>query len=413
VHMYDVIVVGARIAGASTALLLARRGLRVLCLDRATFPSDTLSNHQIHLPGVARLKRWGVLGAIVGARTPPTRELRFDTGRIVLEGRFPPFDGADAMYGPRRTVLDKILVDAARASGVEVLEDVVVETLCGAGDRVEGVRARTGTDRPVAESAPLVIGADGKHSLVAKLGSAVAYCQKPVLTAAYYGYWEDLPLARGEMYVRPRRAISVWPTNDGLSVIFIALPIADHASFRSDILGNFLVALDGAGDLGERVRAARQVGRLRGSGNLPNRFHKPYGAGWALVGDAGFVMDPISGHGMSQAFRDAELLADAVQAGLGEGGDLLKALRGYETKRNRSALPTYRMTIEQATLAPLKAELDVLCECVQKRQEETDRLFAVFNGSIPLNQYMTPANLLRVLGVRGFAAIARRKILQS
>jgi 2-polyprenyl-6-methoxyphenol hydroxylase-like FAD-dependent oxidoreductase len=140
--MYDVIVVGARVAGASTALLLARRGFNVLCLDQATFPSDTLLNHQIHLPGVARLKRWGLLDAILAARTPATRAVRFDIGKISLQGRFPPVDGADAMYGPRRMVLDKILGDAARASGVEVSEGVVVEAFAGCSDRVEGcVRA--------------------------------------------------------------------------------------------------------------------------------------------------------------------------------------------------------------------------------------------------------------------------------
>src|SRR5215467_2185074 len=116
---YDVIVVGARVAGAATAMLLARHGLRVLCVDRATFPSDTLSTHQIQLPGVAKLKRWGLLDA-VAAHTPPTREVRFDMGDVVLEGRFPPYDGVDAIYGPRRILLDKILVDAARASGAEL-----------------------------------------------------------------------------------------------------------------------------------------------------------------------------------------------------------------------------------------------------------------------------------------------------
>jgi 2-polyprenyl-6-methoxyphenol hydroxylase-like FAD-dependent oxidoreductase len=411
--MYDVIVVGARVAGASTALLLARRGFKVLCLDQATFPSDTLSNHQIQLPGVARLKRWGLLDAIVAARTPATRAARLDTGKVVLEGRFPPIDGVDAMYGPRRTVLDKILSDAARASGVEVREGITVDALAGCSGRVEGVRGRTVAGRAIAESASLVIGADGKHSIVAEAAGAAAYYEKPVLSAAYYGYWEGLALTGGELYLRARRAIGVWPTNDGLTVILLSLPIADHAYFRSDIAGNFMATLDTIGNLGERVREARQIGRLRGSGHLPNRFRKPYGVGWALVGDAGFVMDPITGQGMSQAFRDAELLADAVQAGFGEGGDLLKALRGYETKRNRSALPAYRVAVEQAKLEPPKAEFDVLCECVQGRQEETDRLFAVISGSIPIDQYMTPANLLRVLGLRGFAAIARRKIFRN
>jgi 2-polyprenyl-6-methoxyphenol hydroxylase-like FAD-dependent oxidoreductase len=129
--MHDVIVVGARVAGASTAMLLARRGLKVLCLDTATFPSDTLSTHQIQVPGIVKLKRWGLLDAVIAANTPPTRDVMFDTGTVVLKGRFPACDGVDALYGPRRTVLvlDKILVDAARASGADLREDVVVEGL--------------------------------------------------------------------------------------------------------------------------------------------------------------------------------------------------------------------------------------------------------------------------------------------
>jgi len=148
--MYDVIVVGARVAGASTAMLLARRGLKVLCIDKTTFPSDTLSTHQIQLPGVAKLKQWGLLDR-VAANTPPTREVRFDTGEVVLEGGFPLFEGVDAIYGPRRIFLDKILVDAARASGVELREDVVVEGLVSADGRVTGVRGRSAGGAPVVE----------------------------------------------------------------------------------------------------------------------------------------------------------------------------------------------------------------------------------------------------------------------
>src|SRR5215472_12145174 len=100
---YDVIVVGARVAGAATAMLLARNGLRVLAVDRAAFPSDTVSSHQVQVPGVARLRRWGLLDRL---NAPPTREVRFDSGEVVLRGRFPAYDGADALYSPRRTVLD-------------------------------------------------------------------------------------------------------------------------------------------------------------------------------------------------------------------------------------------------------------------------------------------------------------------
>ena len=137
--MYDVIIVGARVAGASTAMLLARRGLKVLVVDRATFPSDTLSTHQVQLPGVARLARWGVLDAVLAAGTPLTRDVRFDQGDAVITGRYPAYQGVEAMCSPRRTLLDRVLVDAARAAGAEVRENFTVEELLGDG-QVTGIR---------------------------------------------------------------------------------------------------------------------------------------------------------------------------------------------------------------------------------------------------------------------------------
>lgn len=157
--MYDVIIVGARVAGSATALLLARRGVRVLVVDRAAFPSDTLSTHQVQLPGVARLARWGLLDRLVAAGTPPTRRLLFDPGPVALEG---PIEGA--IYSPRRTVLDKILVDAAREAGAEVRENVVVEgLLTDRTGRVTGIRCQEKRGITTTEQARLVIGADGKH----------------------------------------------------------------------------------------------------------------------------------------------------------------------------------------------------------------------------------------------------------
>src|SRR5215471_11655634 len=166
--MYDVIVVGTRAAGASTAMLLARNGYKVLAVDRAEFPSDTLSTHQVQLPGVALLKRWGLLEGVEASNAPAARHVRFDSGPVVLDGHFPCFEDADAVYSPRRTVLDRLLVDAARAAGVEVRENFSVDRLTIDSGRVTGIRGRMRNDgaATVTESARLVVGADGKRSLV-------------------------------------------------------------------------------------------------------------------------------------------------------------------------------------------------------------------------------------------------------
>src|SRR5579885_867466 len=135
--MYDVVVVGTRAAGATAAMLLAQAGLKVLAVDRASFPSDTLSTNNIQLPGVARLERWGLLGQIAAAGTPAIRRVRFDPGPVVLEGSYPQHEGVDAVYGPRRTLLDILLVEAARAAGAEVRERFVVDELTFADGRVD------------------------------------------------------------------------------------------------------------------------------------------------------------------------------------------------------------------------------------------------------------------------------------
>ena len=169
--MYDVIIVGARVAGSATAMLPARRGLRVLVVDRATFPSDTLSTHQVQVPGVARLARWGVLDQVLAAGTPdPQRPVRPGRGGV---HRAVPGYGAGAMCSPRRTVLDQVLVDAARAAGAEVRENFTVEELLGDG-QVTGIRGQEKGGPAVTEQAPLVIGADGKHSAGGRGRSAPA-----------------------------------------------------------------------------------------------------------------------------------------------------------------------------------------------------------------------------------------------
>ena len=411
--MYDVIVVGARVAGSSTAMLLARKGLRVLVVDRASFPSDTLSTHQVQSAGVARLRDWGLLDRVLASGAPETRQLRFDAGGTVLRGRFPEFRGVDFMFSPRRTVLDKVLVDAARAAGAEVRERFIVDEVVTENGRVSGIRGHHKGGATVTESARLVVGADGKHSLVARTVGAASSHERPPLTVAWYTYWEGVSLRGGEIYARERCAAGAWPTNDGLVMTYVARPAEELPAFRADLEASFMEVLDQAGDLGQRVRGGRRAERFRGTVDLPNRFRTPYGPGWALVGDAGLVMDPITGQGIADAFRDAELLAEAVEAGLGGRRPLDEALAGYERQRNRAALPMYQFTTELASFGPPAVEQQVLFASLQGRQAEIDRFFGVIGGAVPLDAYMTPANLLKVIGVRGMARIALGKLRSS
>lgn len=407
-NSYDVIVVGARVAGSSTAMLSARSGLRVLVVDRAMFPSDTTSTHQVQLPGGAALRRWGLLEAVEGAGTPPARHVRFDTPSAVLDGHFPAFDGVDAVYSPRRTLLDSMLLDAARAAGAEVRENFTVDEILMDDHRVTGIVGREGNGPQVTERARMVVGADGKHSIVAKaVGAPVRREQEP-LTVAAYTYWSGLPVAGGEIYQRDRRAVGLWPTNDGLTMSFCSWPIDEFETFRADIEGNLLATLDLAG-LGERVHAAERVERIRTTPDVPNVIRTAYGPGWALVGDAGLVMDPVTGQGIGHALQDAELLSEAIRAGFAGERPLDDELAGYQAARDRGRIPMWEFTVELASFAPPKPEERVLFEALAKNQAETDRFLGLMTGVTPIKEYLSPGNLRKVIGLRGFAKIALGK----
>jgi 2-polyprenyl-6-methoxyphenol hydroxylase-like FAD-dependent oxidoreductase len=403
---YDVIIVGARVAGAATAMLLARHGVRVLLIDRARFPSDTISSHQVQVPGIARLSRWGLLGPLRAAGTPATRQVRFDSGPVVLHGHFPAGQGVDALYSPRRTLLDSLLVDAAQAAGAEVRQQFRAQELTWSGGRITGIRGSGRGGTPVTETARLVVGADGKHSLVASAVGAASYHQRPVLSFACYSYWSGLPTAGGELYQRPGRAVAVFPTNDELVMVYMAAPVAEFATFRTDIEGNYLKTLDACGDLGQRARAGVRAERLRTTPDQPNTFRAAHGPGWALVGDAGVVMDSISAQGITNALRDAELLAGAIVAGLGGERPLSAALADHQRQRDAAIRPMYDFTVGLARFAtPSLAQRQLLASLVG-RPAEINRFIGAFAGVVPVGEYFAPGNLVRILGLRGVAGIA-------
>jgi len=402
---YDVIVVGARVAGAATALLLARAGVRVLVVDRAGPPGDTLSSHQVQLPGVAALHRWGLLGrAVAGA--PATARLRFDAGPVVLEGRYPSAGGVSALYSPRRMVLDQVLLDAAGAAGAEVRLGFRVDELLWDGRRVAGLRGRERRGADAAETARLVVGADGKHSFVARAAGAARYCTRAAATMASYSYWAGVPTAAGggEIYRRPGRAVAAFPTSDDLTMIYVAAPAAGFGAARGDLEGHYLAGLEGCGELRERAAAGFRAERLRTTPDLPAGIRVPHGPGWALAGDAGLVLDPVSAHGISNALRDAELLARAVVDGLGGGGPggcgpggLGAALARYHRQRDAAARPMFDLTAQTARLGPVSRAERLLYGSLAGRPAEISRFFGALSGTEPLRLYLGPGNLTRVI----------------
>ena len=396
--MYDAIVVGARCAGAPTAMLLARQGQRVLLVDRASFPSDSLSTHYIHQPGVACLDRWGLLPRVAASNCPPIRDYTLDVGPFALHGSPPPVGDVDHAYSPRRRVLDDILVGAAAEAGVEVRQRFAVDELVTDGGRVVGIRGRSGGGTTVTERATIVIGADGLNSLVARSVEAPIYDARPTLTCAYYTYWDGVEMDGVELYPRPGRMIVASPTNDGQVVTIVFWPSGDFQRVRADIERSFRDALELAPGLAERVRGGTRSDRFRGTGRLPNHFRKPHGAGWALVGDAGYHKDPILALGITDAFRDAELLAAALDAGLSGRRSLALELARYERLRNEHAAHGFASTLEFARLGAPRAEMQQLLAALRDDQEQADRFFGTFAGTVPAAEFFAPDNVARIVG---------------
>ena len=396
--MYDAIVIGARCAGSPTAMLLARKGYRVLLVDRATFPSDSMRNHVIRHPGVVQLHRWGLLDRIVAAGTPPIRKHTSDFGDFPFVGYHPPGDGVDAEYGPRRLVLDKILVDAAAEAGAEIREGFSVSEVVVEDGRVTGIRGKAKGGTTVTERARIVIGADGQHSLVARTVQAPLYDERPALTCGYYSYWSGMPCEGIEVYLRDRPVfLLAYATNYGLTCIAIQVPVSEFSSIRADIERYFFEALDLAPDLAERVRAGRREERFVGTADLPNFFRKPYGPGWALVGDAGYHKDPITARGISDAFRDAELLAEAIDAGFSGRHPLDGALAGYEQQRNEAARPAYEETCQVASFPTLPPRVYRLRAAIRGNQELCDLMAGVNVGTVPGENFFGLESIQRIM----------------
>jgi len=397
---YDAIVVGARCAGSPTAMLLARKGYRVLLVDKATFPSDTMSTHLVHPPGVAALKRWGLLEQLEATDCPPVNHYSFDFGPVSVSGSPQPIDGVARAYGPRRTILDKLLVDAAVDAGAELREEFTVDEILIEDGTVTGIRGHAKGGDPVTERAQVVIGADGKHSLLAKAVEPESYNERPSQLAMYYAYWSNLPVSGFETTIRAdnRRGWAALPTHDGLTCMPFGWPVEEFKANRGDIEGNFFKAMELAPEFAERVRGAKRESKFIGSAELPGYFRKPFGPGWVLVGDAGYHKNPITAMGINDAFRDAELVASALDDAFSEKRPFDEGLASYQQTRDEAAMPIYEFTAEFATMEPPPPEMQQLIGAMQGNQEAQDAFISVQAATRPAPEFFAPENVGKIMG---------------
>jgi 2-polyprenyl-6-methoxyphenol hydroxylase-like FAD-dependent oxidoreductase len=397
---YDAIIVGARCAGSPTAMLLARQGYRVLLVDRATFPSDTMSTHVVHNPGIAQLRRWGLADRLVATDCPAIDTYRFDFGSFAIAGTPRAANGASQAYAPRRRVLDTLLVEAAAHAGAEVRTGCSVEQLLVEDGTVVGIRARTNGGPRHDEHARVVVGADGRHSLVARTVRPEQYHQQPQLLAGYYTYWSGLPMdGRFETYIRPDRGFAAWPTHDDLTLVIGGWPYAEFQANRHDIEATYLKMLELAPSFAERVAAATRAARYVGTA-VPNFFRRPYGPGWALVGDAGYNKDFITAQGMHDAFRDAELCVAALDEWCSGASSFDAAMGAYQATRDTQVLPMYELTTELATLEPPPPDLQRLLGAIHGHQEAMDEFARVMAGVTSPADFFAEQNVERLLALR-------------
>ncbi|WDZ83566.1 NAD(P)/FAD-dependent oxidoreductase [Micromonospora cathayae] len=400
--MFDVIVVGARCAGSPVAMLLARRGHRVLMVDRSSFPSDTVSTHYIHQAGLSRLQDWGLLDEVIAAGTPAVRKMNFSYTGIPLVGWADPIDGIDAVYCPRRVVLDEILVNAARRAGVEVIEQFTMTDLVFDEGRVVGIRGREG-DGPEQEfRSSVVVGADGFHSTVARKVNAELYNVRPASGFIYYSYYSGLDWEMQHKTGFHEQWFGAWPTNFDQHMVAVICSRRQLKEFRQDPERRFLAVFDDVEP--EKGQQLRELGRreepLRPMRYPDNYYRKSHGPGWALVGDAGYHKDPITGWGMTDAFLHGELLADKINEALSGLRTMDDALAEYAKLRDEESAPVYDFTTTMAEFH-LPPFLETVLSAISKSDAWTTKMLGMIAGGVDGGEIFAPDALERLYNDTG------------
>jgi flavin-dependent dehydrogenase len=363
---HDVVVVGARVAGSATAMLLARLGHDVVVVDQASFPSDTISTHSIARSGVVQLRRWGLLDEVLDSGAPAIRQVTFNAGGESVRRVIKHKAGVDLVVAPRRYVLDTILASAAERAGADLRTGVTVTGVQRDGrGRVMGVDGQDRAGAPVEIDARYVIGADGLGSRVARSAGAALNELRPAGGAAQYAYYAGIPWDGMEFFVAERSFAGVFPTHDGQACIWVCNPAADAgavrrgAGSRVEAFGELLERA--ARQLAERLRQAHRTSPVQGVLRQPNQLRQAFGPGWALVGDAGYYRDAVTAYGISDAFRDAEFLAVALDRALRADAEAEEAaaLVRYQQQRDQALREIFELTCRLSAYPPVPAFVEL------------------------------------------------------
>jgi menaquinone-9 beta-reductase len=368
---YDAVVIGARCAGAFTGMLLARQGLRVLVADSDRYGTDTLSTHALMRGAVLQLQHWGLLDRLIAAGTPAVKKTSFYYGDEEIEVQIKPAHGIDALYAPRRTVLDPLLADAASSGGAELAYQARLVDLIRSPEqgRVCGVVLQDASGRRHELGAKIVIGADGLRSTVARLAGAETVERGRHSAATIFAYWSGLAVEGYHWHFGPRVAAGAIPTNGDSTIVFVAVT---DARFREEIASDASTAYgrlleECAPGLAKAVARGQRESNFRRFSGVSGFLRRCWGPGWALVGDAGYFRDPLIAHGITDAFRDAELLSMAV----GEGSE--EALAEYQATRDALSLDLFRISDEIAsfdwTLEELKEKHLLMSKAMNREVE--------------------------------------------
>ena len=361
----DAVIVGARCAGSAAATALARAGRSVICIERATLPADTLSTHLLFLGGVLELQRLGALDRVLALGPPPMPEASMAWGRYEIRTGYTPVDGLDYSLCVRRPGLDMALADTALEAGAEIREGCTALGCLWDGGRMAGVRYRDGDGVERQLRAPLVVGADGRKSLVAR---EAGVADRPRLLSrngrgCYFAYWRDgRPelRARASQWRQGRELVTAFPCDDGLVLVLLMPPVDRADDFKGDLEREYLRTVESVPGLVERLAGAELVSKVRHTNSTASYFRRSHGPGWALPGDAGHFKDPVTAQGIRDALRFGRLLGEAAAPALEDPAELDRALAAWERSRDAECIDMYHWTNRLGRaedMSPIEAEL--------------------------------------------------------